>query len=55
LRYTQERAVAVLEDLGLVVAKPIKKVTKTSKVVIGINPKVDTKVKRGTKVTLTVG
>jgi len=24
-------------------------------VVIGINPKVDTKVKRGTKVTLTVG
>jgi serine/threonine-protein kinase len=55
LRYTQKRAVAVLEDLGLVVAKPIKKVTKTSKVVIGINPKVDTKVKRGTKVTLTVG
>jgi serine/threonine-protein kinase len=55
LRYTQERAVAVLEDLGLVVAEPIKKVTKTSKVVIGINPKVDTKVKRGTKVTLTVG
>ena len=55
LRYTQKRAVAVLEDLGLVVAKPIKKVTKTSKVVIGINPKVDTKVKRGTMVTLTVG
>ena len=53
LRYTQERAVAVLEDLGLTVA--VKKVTKTSKVVIGINPKVNTKVKRGTKVTLTVG
>lgn len=53
MRYTQERAVAVLEDLGLVVV--VKKVTKTSKVVIGINPKVDTKVKRGTKVTLTVG
>jgi serine/threonine protein kinase/beta-lactam-binding protein with PASTA domain len=53
LRYTQERAVAVLEDLGLIVI--VKKVTKTSKVVIGINPKVNTKVKRGTKVTLTVG
>ena len=53
MRYTQERAVAVLEDLGLTVA--VKKVTKTSKVVIGINPKVNTKVKRGTKVTLTVG
>lgn len=53
MRYTQERAVAVLEDLGLVVV--VKKVTKASKVVIGINPKVDTKVKRGTKVTLTVG
>lgn len=53
MRYTQERAVAVLEDLGLTVA--VKKVTKTSKVVIGINPKVNTKVKRGTTVTLTVG
>jgi serine/threonine-protein kinase len=53
LRYTQERAVAVLEDLGLTVV--VKKVTKTSKVVIGISPKVNTKVKRGTKVTLTVG
>jgi beta-lactam-binding protein with PASTA domain len=53
LRYTQERAVAVLKDLGLTVV--VKKVTKTSKAVIGINPKVNTKVKRGTKVTLTVG
>jgi serine/threonine-protein kinase len=53
LRYTQERAVAVLEDLGLTVV--VKKVTKTSKVVIGINPKVNTKVKRGTTVTITVG
>jgi serine/threonine-protein kinase len=53
LRYTQERAVAVLEDLGLTVI--VKKVTKTSEVVIGISPKVNTKVKRGTKVTLTVG
>jgi serine/threonine-protein kinase len=53
LRYTQERAVAVLQDLGLTVV--VKKVTKTSKVVIGINPKVNTKVKRGTTVTITVG
>lgn len=53
LRYTQERAVAVLEDLGLTVA--VKKVTKTSKLVIGINPKINTKVKRGTTVTITVG
>lgn len=53
LRYTQERAVAVLEDLGLTVV--VKKVTKTSKLVIGIDPKVDTKVKRGTTVTITVG
>jgi beta-lactam-binding protein with PASTA domain/tRNA A-37 threonylcarbamoyl transferase component Bud32 len=53
MRYTQERAVAVLEDLGLTVV--VKKVTKTSKLVIGINPKVNTKVKRGTQVTLTVG
>ena len=53
LRYTQARAVAVLEDLGLTVI--VKKVTRTSKVVIGISPKVNTKVKRGTKVTLTVG
>ena len=53
LRYTQERAVAVLEDLGLTVV--VKKVTKTSKVVIGINPKINTKVKRGTTVTITVG
>jgi serine/threonine-protein kinase len=53
LRYTQERAVAVLQDLGLTVV--VKKVTRTSKVVIGINPKVNTKVKRGTTVTITVG
>jgi len=53
LRYTQERAVAVLQDLGLTVV--VKKVTKTSKLVIGINPKVNTKVKRGTTVTITVG
>jgi serine/threonine-protein kinase len=53
LRYTQARAVAVLEDLGLTVI--VRKVTTTSKVVIGISPKVNTKVKRGTKVTLTVG
>jgi serine/threonine-protein kinase len=53
LRYTQERAVAVLEDLGLTVV--VKKVTKTSKIVIGINPKINTKVKRGTTVTITVG
>jgi eukaryotic-like serine/threonine-protein kinase len=53
LRYTQERAVAVLEDLGLTVV--VKKVTKTSKLVIGINPKINTKVKRGTTVTITVG
>lgn len=53
LRYTQERAVAVLEDLGLTVV--VKKVTKTSKVVIGINPKINSKVKRGTTVTITVG
>jgi serine/threonine-protein kinase len=53
LRYTQERAVTVLQDLGLTVV--VKKVTKTSKVVIGINPKVNTKVKRGTTVTITVG
>lgn len=53
LRYPQERAVAVLEDLGLTVV--VKMVTKTSKVVIGINPKINTKVKRGTTVTITVG
>jgi serine/threonine-protein kinase len=52
MRYTQERAVAVLEDLGLTVV--VKKVTKTSKLVIGINPKVNTKVKRGTQVTLSL-
>lgn len=53
MRYTQDRAVAVLEDLGLKVV--IKKVTRTAKVVIGITPKVNEKVKRGTTVTLTVG
>jgi beta-lactam-binding protein with PASTA domain len=53
MRSTQERATSLLEGLGLKVA--IKKVTKSGKVVIGINPKVDTKVKRGSTVTLTVG
>lgn len=53
LRYNQARAVAVLEDLGLIV--DVSKLAKTSKVVIGINPKINTKVKRGTKVTITVG
>lgn len=53
LRYNQARAVAVLEDLGLMV--DVSKLAKTSKVVIGINPKINTKVKRGTKVTITVG
>jgi eukaryotic-like serine/threonine-protein kinase len=53
MRYTQERAVAVLEDLGLKVV--VKKVTKSAKLVIGITPKVNVKVKRGTTVTLTVG
>lgn len=53
MRYTQERAVAVLEDLGLKVV--VKKVTRSAKLVIGITPKVNVKVKRGTTVTLTVG
>jgi eukaryotic-like serine/threonine-protein kinase len=53
MRYTQDRAVAVLEDLGLKVV--VKKVTKSAKLVIGITPKVNEKVKRGTTVTLTVG
>ncbi len=53
MRYTQERAVALLEDLGLKVV--VKKVTKSAKLVIGINPKVNAKVKRGSTVTLTVG
>jgi serine/threonine-protein kinase len=53
LRYTQERAVALLEDLGLKVV--VKKVTKSAKLVIGIDPKVNAKVKRGSTVTLTVG
>jgi serine/threonine-protein kinase len=53
MRYTQDRAVSVLEDLGLKVV--VKKVTKTAKLVIGITPKVNAKVKRGTTVTLTVG
>lgn len=53
MRYTQDRAVSVLEDLGLTVV--VKKVTKTAKLVIGITPKVNAKVKRGTTVTLTVG
>ena len=53
MRYTQERAVALLEDLGLKVV--VKKVTKSAKLVIGIDPKVNAKVKRGSTVTLTVG
>lgn len=53
MRYTQDRAVSVLEDLGLTVV--VTKVTKTAKLVIGITPKVNAKVKRGTTVTLTVG
>ena len=53
MRSTQERAVALLEDLGLKVV--VKKVTKSAKLVIGIDPKVNAKVKRGSTVTLTVG
>ena len=53
IRCTQERAVAVLEDLGLKVV--IKRATKGAKLVTGITPKVNVKVKRGTTVTLTVG
>ncbi len=53
MRYTQDRATALLEDLGLKVV--IKKVTKSAKLVIGIDPKVNAKVKRGSTVTLTVG
>lgn len=53
MRYTQERATTLLTDLGLKVV--VKKVTKSGKVVIGIDPKVNAKVKRGSTVTLTVG
>ena len=53
MRFTQARAIALLEDLGLKVV--VKKVTRTAKLVIGIDPKVDAKVKRGSTVTLTVG
>jgi len=53
MRFTQARATALLEDLGLKVV--VKKVTKSAKLVIGIDPKVDAKVKRGSTVTLTVG
>jgi serine/threonine-protein kinase len=53
MRYTQDRATALLEDLGLKVV--VKKVTKSAKLVIGIDPKVNAKVKRGSTVTLTVG
>ena len=53
MRSTQDRAVALLEDLGLKVV--VKKVTKSAKLVIGIDPKVNAKVKRGSTVTLTVG
>jgi len=53
MRFAQERATALLKDLGLKVV--VKKVTKSGKLVIGIDPKVDAKVKRGSTVTLTVG
>jgi serine/threonine-protein kinase len=53
MRSTQDRAVALLEDLGLKVV--VKKVTKSAKLVIGIDPKVNAKVMRGSTVTLTVG
>ena len=53
MRFSQERATALLKDLGLKVV--VKKVTKSGKLVIGIDPKVDAKVKRGSTVTLTVG
>ncbi|CAB4587334.1 unannotated protein [freshwater metagenome] len=53
MRSTQDRAVALLEDLGLKVV--VKRVTKSAKLVIGIDPKVNAKVKRGSTVTLTVG
>ena len=53
MRFTQARATTLLEDLGLKVV--VKKVTKTAKLVIGIDPKVNAKVKRGSTVTLTVG
>lgn len=53
MRSTQARATALLEDLGLKVV--VKKVTKSGKLVIGIDPKIDAKVKRGSTVTLTVG
>jgi len=53
MRYTQDRATALLEDLGLKVV--VKKVTKSAKLVIGIDPKVNANVKRGSTVTLTVG
>jgi len=53
MRFSQERATALLKDLGLKVV--VKRVTKSGKLVIGIDPKVDAKVKRGSTVTLTVG
>jgi serine/threonine-protein kinase len=53
MRFAQDRATALLKDLGLKVV--VKKVTKSGKLVIGIDPKVDAKVKRGSTVTLTVG
>jgi serine/threonine-protein kinase len=53
MRFSQERATTLLKDLGLKVV--VKKVTKSGKLVIGIDPKVDAKVKRGSTVTLTVG
>jgi beta-lactam-binding protein with PASTA domain len=53
MKLSQERATALLKDLGLKVV--VKKVTKSGKLVIGIDPKVDVRVKRGSTVTLTVG
>lgn len=53
MKLSQERATALLKDLGLKVV--VKKVTKSGKFVIGIDPKVDVRVKRGSTVTLTVG
>ena len=51
---TEAKARAALEDLGLIVkAKPIG--NKRVKAVTNISPKVGTKVKRGSKVTITVG
>ena len=51
---TETKARAALEDLGLKVE--VKKIgVKKVKAVTNISPKVGTKVKRGSKVTITVG